>query len=442
MAMRTARGLVGALAFAALLAAAPPARMASLDVAAFDAKERFVADLRPDELRVSDAGKPQEIAFFRRGSTIPHAVAVLIDLLNGDMEQRITEWNKTVRALAHTESAWDAFIYVLTPSGALYPVRPMPDSWAGWTPPEPFWEREILPVLENLKSAYLELPGYNIKRAYRERPKYQDEIDPRPEATAWALEELRVRLAAVPGHAAVVWAGPIGWGKAETAMPHSARLSDGRVLPTVPVYVAGSPSAIRAAAGTNLAGSPSTARILPYSDVKEVIPRASAEARQYYRVGWRPGEDNWNGKPHSLRVTCTRAGVRIAAKDSYQAPKLLDVAEDQRQAVPDLLPPIAFNSSQIRFSTTIAGPRLTIRLDPSDLVPQHGRAQLAVGVMEAAPGETRELLGGARSLDLAVTDQSIPVSLELGTGMPDSLRVIVLDRVSGAFGTRTVRRTP
>ena len=440
--MRTARGLAGVLAFAALLAATPPARMASLDVAAFDAKGRFVADLRPDELRVSDAGKPQQIAFFRRGDTIPHAVAVLLDLLNGDMAQKISEWDRAAHALAQTESAWDAFLYALTPSGALYPVRPMPDSWAGWTHPEPSWEREILPVLENLKSAYRERPEHSIKSAHRDRPEDKGEIDPRPEATAWALEELRVRLAAVPGHAAIVWAGPMGWGKAESAMPHSARLTDGRVLPTIPVYVAGSPSA-KLAAATVLGGPRATgATILPYSDIQEVIPRASAETRQYYRVSWQPGEDNWNGKLHSLRVTCTRAGVRIAAKDSYQAPKLIDVAEDQRQGLPDLLPLIAFESSQIRFSTAIAGPRLTIRLDPSDLVSQYGRAQLAVGVMEAAPGETRELLGGARSLDLVVTDQPVAVSLDLGAGMPDSLRVIVLDRVSGAFGTRTVRRTP
>jgi hypothetical protein len=92
------------LAFVGLLAAAPPARMVTLDVTAFDAKGRFAADLRPEELRVSDAGKPQRIAFFRRLNTIPHAVAILIDQLNGDLEQKSTEWNRALPALASAEA--------------------------------------------------------------------------------------------------------------------------------------------------------------------------------------------------------------------------------------------------------------------------------------------------------------------------------------------------
>jgi hypothetical protein len=236
--------------------------MLAVDVAALDAHGRFVPDLRAEELGVADAGRPQEIVFFRRGSAMPHAVAVLIDQLNGDLEQRSTEWNRAVRALAGVESPWDAFLYVLTPSGALYPVRPMPDSWAGWTMPETSWQRDVLPVLES------------VKGAYRELREYKDAADPRPEATAWAIEELRVRLGAVPGHAAVVWAGPMGRGKAEKAIAHSARSTEGAALEGVPVYIAGSPAAMRTAA----------ARILPHSDVRDVIARAPAEA-QWITIG-------------------------------------------------------------------------------------------------------------------------------------------------------------
>lgn len=417
------------LVFAAVLAAAPPP-MVSVDVAAFDSKGAFVADLRPRDLRVTDAGRPSEIAFFRRGDTLPYAVAVLIDQLNGDREQRSTEWNRALRALSGVESAWGAFVYVLTPSGALYPVRPMPDAWAGWTPPAIDWKRDTLPVLENVKSAY------------RELRQDKDDVDPRPEAAAWAIEELRVRLAAVPGHAALVWAGPMGSGKPEKSMPHSARCTEGTPIEGVPLYIAGGPSAIRAAAGTALSGGGSTTRILPHSDIRQVIARASDEARQYYRVGWLPGEQNWDGKLHKLKLTCTRPGVRLVAPDSYRAAKLLDVADDQRQARPDLLPLIAFDSSQIRFLATVAGSRLTLHVEPSDFVAPDGRARLAWGVMEAAPGENRELIGGARFLDLHPAATPAPLSLDLGGRMPAALRVIVLDCLSGAFGTRTVRRTP
>src|ERR1051326_2470973 len=128
-----AKGVFISLTAAAFAYAQPP-RLVSLDISASDSKGRFVPDLSPSELRLSDAGHPQPIMFFRRGDTLPHGVAVLIDQFNGDREQQGTEWSKILRAASHTESAWDAFLYVLTPSGALYPILPMPDSWAGWTP--------------------------------------------------------------------------------------------------------------------------------------------------------------------------------------------------------------------------------------------------------------------------------------------------------------------
>ena len=107
---------------AVLTAIAQPPRLVSLDVSATDSKGRFVPDLRASELRLADAGQAQEVAFLRRGDRLPHAVAILIDQLSGDREQKATEWSKIVSAASHAESTWDAFIYVLTPSGALYPV--------------------------------------------------------------------------------------------------------------------------------------------------------------------------------------------------------------------------------------------------------------------------------------------------------------------------------
>jgi hypothetical protein len=89
----------------------------------------------------------------------------------------------------------------------------------------------------------------------------------------------------------VVWAGPSGWGKSEI-VPHSSRYTDSSEIRNVPVYISGSPSARGPAAWT----------IQPFSDIKEVIPRAAAEAQQYYRIAWMPPDGNWNGKPHNVRV--------------------------------------------------------------------------------------------------------------------------------------------
>jgi hypothetical protein len=84
--------------------------MVVTEISAFDTKGKFVADLQPEELRVLDEGGRQGIAFFRRGSTIPHAIALLIDRFNIDRTQKTSEWERTLRAFSRAESAWDAFL--------------------------------------------------------------------------------------------------------------------------------------------------------------------------------------------------------------------------------------------------------------------------------------------------------------------------------------------
>jgi hypothetical protein len=216
------------------------------------------------------------------------------------------------------------------------------------------------------------------------------------------------------------------------SLPHTARRSDGSELRDVPVYISGSPSAKGPAAWT----------ILRYSDIREVIPRAATEAQQYYRIGWIPPESSWNGKRHNVSLTCSRPGVRVDSKDNYIAPKLLDVTDDQRQATADLLPFIGFDSSQIRFAASLSGSRIEIQVNSADLVQHHGAVQLAAAVMEFAPGESRSLLDGMHSWEKAVTGVTLPIAFDVSAPVPASMRVIVLDRISGAFGTRTIRRKP
>ena len=63
-----------------------------------------------------------------------------------------------------------------------------------------------------------------------------------------------------------------------------------------------------------------------------------------YRIGYFPADNNWDGRYHQLRVTSSRSNVAIQVKPGYDAVKPVDVADDRRQAIPDLVPFSAFDS--------------------------------------------------------------------------------------------------
>jgi hypothetical protein len=48
-------------------------------------------------------------------------------------------------------------------------------------------------------------------------------------------------------------------------------------------------------------------------------------------------------------------------------------------------------------------------------------------------------MGGARTYDLPPAES---ITIEFGARAPAAIRVIVFDRISGAFATRTIRRSP
>jgi len=101
-----------------LLAQSPPTRLLTFDISAIDQRGNLVSDVTTEELRVTDAGRRQQIIYFRRGQdvtapqraltreysnraygTFPHATVVMLDQLNTRIELAGPEWEHVARSL-------------------------------------------------------------------------------------------------------------------------------------------------------------------------------------------------------------------------------------------------------------------------------------------------------------------------------------------------------
>lgn len=124
----------------------PERKLVNLNVIAVDSHGQPITDLTGGDFQVSDAGKPQKIAFFRhidrkqwqvptlrpnefsnrKGSSIPYATVILFDLLNERFGTSGTAWSELVHYLENLETADNLYLYLLTEEGKLYPVRGLP----------------------------------------------------------------------------------------------------------------------------------------------------------------------------------------------------------------------------------------------------------------------------------------------------------------------------
>ena len=148
---RTIFGLVVGLAvgLALLSGEAPPQpepQMVDLNVVALDNHGQAVTDLTRDELRVTDDGKPQTIAFFRHRDSalgaapalgpdevsnrsranVPRATVILFDFLNENFGTRGTVANRLIHDLESLPSADYLYLYCLTMDGRLVAIHGLP----------------------------------------------------------------------------------------------------------------------------------------------------------------------------------------------------------------------------------------------------------------------------------------------------------------------------
>jgi VWFA-related protein len=178
-----------------------------LNMIALDASGQPVNDLTASDVRLTDQGKAQRIAFFRRagaqpaasgneysnGGASPHTTAILIDLLNQGRADRIDAARKVGRSLQQLESGESVYLYLLSLEGTLVPIHPIQPQPGQTATPDKTWTQQV--------EKQVELAMQNVNRGRPVGMSQEDMV----KKTYVALETLATQLAAVPGRRDVVW---------------------------------------------------------------------------------------------------------------------------------------------------------------------------------------------------------------------------------------------
>lgn len=398
------RALALAFATAILFAQTPQPQLVSFDLLALNAGKHPVADLRQDEIRITDDGKPQTILYFRAATpedTFPHTTVLIIDQLNAEYNLSSGDWDRIGRALRAYPRPGQLYCYLLTIRGTLFPIRPLPDSWLAAELPDVSWARE------------LSMPFSSLTELNGELPKELQGARNRQNITFTAYEELAARLAHVPGTRSVVWVGSRGVGKVGLRDPSSPRSTDGEYIDGVRQYFTGD----------------------HLGSVAATLSEAFANAQQRYRISYLPPPANWNGEVHAVRASTTRSGVRIVTRPSYIADKGGDLAFNQQSRLPDLLQLAPFDSTVLRLRADTNG----VLIDAPDVLflPEGERYTIRLAVQAirfsdappAAIGEprvfTRTFTAAERT---AALHGGIRIPAELPAPSPNtSIRIVAAD---------------
>ena len=153
-----------------------------------------VADLRPEEIQISDEGKRYPLVFARLLGAPSKAAAlgprefsnraqdrfsastlILLDLLNANITERGAAWNEAIQSLEGLEHADDVFLYLLTPDASLFAVHAWPAPGTLAESSSMPWTRDVRPLLaqalhtvERLKPPNLTAaPGLTVQPTYR-----------------------------------------------------------------------------------------------------------------------------------------------------------------------------------------------------------------------------------------------------------------------------------
>jgi VWFA-related protein len=475
--------------FAACACCAPAqSQVVRLNVVATDKQGQPVTDLKAEDLRVTDDGKPQPLVMFRVNDsrhptsaplgrheyanqtpgTPPGATVIVFDFLNGSFTDREYMVLTLVKALANVEKPANVYLYLLTNNGTLYPIHPLPEPGAGPAALDPNWTSKAKPLLDAA-----------IQRVYGFRPVDDRDIGVRVVTTAQVLYGLGGDLSALPGRKDVVWI--TNGFRLQTNFGGLCRniVVFGVTAPCTGNFVDFTPvvrylSAKLDSVGVSMypvdewnvdggdrmlvketldifAGM-TAGRSYVSGGTKMAIPDALQATQFCYTAAYQPAARNWDGKFHKVRITTARKGIQLQFEQGY-------IATPPADETPALLQEAASSSSDlsaIGLRATVtpgAGPHtlhIQLRIDPSHLtiVQQNGRysGQLALlyagvandGVKQLAKPSNLKLDWTAEQYDGESKD-GIPVTEDLAA--PDGIRqirIVIVDTNSNQVGTLTV----
>lgn len=440
----------------------------NLNVVALDSHGQPVTDLTAADFEIADAGKARAIAYIRHidrrlaampapgpnefsnrtGAVIPHATVILLDLMNMRFNTRSLAANQIVHYLQSLESADYLYLYFLTIDGRIFTVRGLPGNAGATSETGDSWTRQIKQVVDNA-----------MRTVLRTRPIDMD-VAVRTQLTYIALDRLAAELSGVPGRKNIVWVtdgvpltlGPIrsDTGDVVDFTPMLKKLSAALDRAQIAIYpsrqiMIGSSDAPpdepgvpnRGGAGGGVLSTETLKQFASMTggrpdggrDIGAAVAQAMIDARTSYALGYYEPLEGWDSKFHKLRVTCKRKGVRLQTKTGYYAwPE--DPADIARQAIQTTMAQ-SLDAAEIGIRATVSGRHVQVKIDPRDIVVNHGKLRIAV--VTRGPVQVK-------FLDVnAAANQSIGYEFDVP---PDpavtSARVIVLDDISQNIGSLTL----
>jgi VWFA-related protein len=461
--------------------------MLDFNVVAVDDRGQPVNDLTSSEFQVTDAGKRQQIAFFRHnddklrqapalgpnefsnrsGVTVPHVTLVLFDLLNERFSTRGITANQIIHDLENTESADSLYLYLLTLDGRTFAVH-------GLTGPEGQgregndgpWTRGIKPLLDGALRTVLQLKPVDIAV----------DVNVRVQVTLNALDAIALQLSMFPGRKNVIWVTDgvpleLGPHRSDTGdyvdfTPQLRLLADVFERYETAIYpvqqiMLGSPDNVGGGNGLEsratleelaglTGGRPNSGK-----DIGAAVRQAVTDVRTSYQLGYYAQPRNWDGKFHKLRITCTRKGVRIQARTGYYA--WPEPAGARAQRAIEAAASTGFDAAEIGVrGTATPDPQnsrqvhMAWRIDGNDIVLARDgdrySGQLRLAVIQYQP-DGRIAASGMLPIDIHYSAAERDSSYKEGIAFTkdvmlekdvNKLRFVVFDRGSNAVGSLTV----
>jgi VWFA-related protein len=460
-----------------------PRKLVNLNVVALDNHDQPVVDLTAEDIEVTDAGKAQQIVFFRHnderlrpqeelaagefsnraGVKASHATTILFDYLNDSSGPAASAAIDLTHALAKVEGGGgDLYLYFLTKQMKLYPVRPLPGAEGAAKPLPDSWTHDAKPILEAAHAATFGLRTPGMTEADIIVKTYD------------AIGTLARQMAWLPGRKNIVWIthgvplviSDIA-GQPFDFTPYLRRLCSELDRANVALYPVQQTPPGMAMAGTPEAqhsgmSSAETLQLFAQltggrnggSDIGALLRQAEKDVRTSYQVAYVPEDSNWDGKFHKLRVTTKRKGVKLQSKSGYYA--WAGQAADEQEAVGAVVGSPA-DSAEIGLKVTAARSasdaqivHLKARIEAGDVAMlkegEQYTGELGVtvaayndqGQAQAAKVAPMELKLTAAQREAALKN-GIAYEKDVRLGAPvRKVRLLVLDSRLGTAGSVTV----
>jgi VWFA-related protein len=291
-----------------------------LNVVATDHAGSPVTDLQPSDFRLVDGKAQQQITSLSPspGSQAP-ALVILLDLTNLNLSQRAASADRLRESLPRVPNSTSLYLYLLVANGSVYSIRGLrlsPSSPA--TAADATWVQHVGPLIDQA-----------LKKASQARMPFAALPTERFKKTYAGLDSMNQELSRFPGRKQLLWITDgipstirlAGQGAVDFS-PHLLELAAQFSRSQTAIYTL-DPSLALASPnreGLEVLSAATGGRTFASSDLNMALRQVSTDASSGYLLEYGPVlAENWEGKSHTVSLSCSRKGVRLISQQIYLA---------------------------------------------------------------------------------------------------------------------------